>query len=107
MGATVDYAILLTDRYKDFRESMDKKEALVYTILAVTVSILTSGSVLTVVGFLLGAISTHGVLSQLGYFLGKGTLCSLAIVLFVLPGLLYIFDRAFIKQLKKIKNGGN
>ncbi len=101
LGATVDYAILLTDRYKGFRESMDKKEAIVNTISAVTVSILTSGSVLTVVGFLLGAISTHGVLSQLGYFLGKGTLCSLAIVLFVLPGLLYIFDRAFIKQPKK------
>lgn len=107
LGATVDYAILLTDRYKDFRESMDKKESIVSTISAVTVSILTSGSVLTVVGFLLGAISTHGVLSQLGYFLGKGTLCSLAIVLFVLPGLLYIFDRAFIKQPNKIKNGGN
>ena len=103
LGATVDYAILLTDRYKGFRESMDKKEAIVNTISAVTVSILTSGSVLTVVGFLLGAISTHGVLSQLGYFLGKGTLCSLAIVLFVLPGLLYIFDRAFIRQPKKNK----
>ena len=101
LGATVDYAILLTDRYKGFRESMNKKEAIVNTISAVTVSILTSGSVLTVVGFLLGAISTHGVLSQLGYFLGKGTLCSLAVVLFVLPGLLYIFDRAFIKQPKK------
>lgn len=107
LGATVDYAILLTDRYKDFRGSMDKKDAIVSTISAVTVSILTSGSVLTVVGFLLGAISTHGVLSQLGYFLGKGTLCSLAIVLFVLPGLLYIFDRTFIKQPKKNKNGGN
>ncbi len=103
LGATVDYAILLTDRYKDFRGSMDKKESIVNTISAVTVSILTSGSVLTVVGFLLGAISTHGVLSQLGYFLGKGTLCSLVIVLFVLPGLLYIFDRAFIKQPKKNK----
>lgn len=107
LGATVDYAILLTDRYKGFRESMDKKDAIVNTISAVTVSILTSGSVMTVVGFLLGAISTHGVLSQLGYFLGKGTLCSLVIVLFVLPGLLYIFDRTFIKQPKKNKNGGN
>ena len=75
-----------------------KKDAVTKTLSAVTVSILTSGSVLTVIGFLLGIISTHGLLSQLGYFLGKGTLCSLAIVLFVLPGLLYVFDSTFIKK---------
>ncbi|PWJ49909.1 efflux RND transporter permease subunit [Faecalicatena contorta] len=98
LGATVDYAILLTDRYKEYREIMNKKDAIINTISTVAVSILTSGSVLTVVGFLLGIISTHGLLSQLGYFLGKGTICSLLIVLFVLPGLLYIFDRFFIKQ---------
>ncbi len=103
LGATVDYAILFTDRYKTYRASMDKRDAIIGTVSAVSVSILTSSSVLTVVGFLLGAISTHGVLSQLGYFLGKGTLCSLAIVLFVLPGLLYIFDRTFIKKSKENK----
>lgn len=98
LGATVDYAILFTDRYKECRQTMDKKESVINTISAVTVSILTSGIILTVVGFLLGIISTHGLLSQLGYFLGKGTLCSLVIVLFVLPGLLCIFDRIFDKQ---------
>jgi predicted RND superfamily exporter protein len=103
LGATVDYAILFTERYKECRETMDKKDAIVNTISAVTSSILTSGSVLTVVGFLLGAISTHGLLSQLGYFLGKGTLCSLVIVLFVLPGFLYLFDHFFVKQKGKEK----
>lgn len=98
LGATVDYAILLTERYKEFRQEYNKKEAVVKTISAVTISILTSGSVLTIVGFLLGKISTHGLLSQLGYFLGKGTLCSMTIVFFVLPGLLYIFDKTFIKS---------
>lgn len=92
LGATVDYAILTTDRYKEFRQTMDKKNALLSTTSAVTVSVLTSGSVLTMVGFLLGIISTHGLLSQLGYFLGKGTLCSIVIVLFVLPGFLYLVD---------------
>lgn len=92
LGATVDYAILLTDRYMEYRRTMPKKQAISSTISSVTVSVLTSASVLTVVGFLLGFISTHGLLSQLGMFLGKGTLCSLAIVLFVLPGLLYVFD---------------
>lgn len=100
LGATVDYAILLTERYKESRQTMGKKEAVTKTMSAVTVSILTSGSVLTVVGFLLGVISTHGLLSQLGFFLGKGTLCSLIIVLFALPGMLYLFDRTFIKKKK-------
>lgn len=65
-----------------------------------TSSILTSGIVLTVVGFLLGAISTHGLLSQLGYLLGRGTICSLLAVLFVLPGFLYLLDGTFIKKSK-------
>ena len=98
LGATVDYAILFTERYKECRQTMEKKKAVIETITATAVSILTSGSTLTVVGFLLGKISTHGLLSQLGYFLGKGTLCSLAIVFFVLPGLLYLFDRTFVKK---------
>ena len=98
LGATVDYAILFTDRYKEYRQEIGKKDAVVNTISSVTISILTSGLVSTVVGFLLGFISTHGLLSQLGFFLGRGTICSLIIVLFVLPGLLCIFDRTFIPQ---------
>ena len=100
LGATVDYAILLSDRYKEKRETMEKKQAIIDTISSVTVSILVSGGALTSVGFLLGNISTHGLLSQLGFFLGRGTICSLVIVLFVLPALLYLFDGLFIKKRK-------
>ncbi len=100
LGATVDYAILLTERYKENRAVYDKKESVIRTISNVTASILTSATSLTVVGFLLGKISTHGLLSQLGYLIGRGTLCSLACVLFVLPGLLYLTDRTFIKKKK-------
>ena len=46
----------------------------------------------TVVSFLLGYMSTHGLLAQLGIFIGRGTLCSLAIVMLALPGMLYVFD---------------
>lgn len=104
LGATVDYAILLTERYREYRQTCNKKDAITNTLSAVTVSILTSGSALTVVGFLMGIISTHGLLSQLGYFLGRGTLCSLVIVLFALPGMLYVFDGTFIKKEKKSRN---
>lgn len=98
LGATVDYAILFTERYKENRQNFDKKQSVIETISNVTASILTSGSVLTVVGFLLGIISTHGLLSQLGYLLGRGTICSLIAVLFVLPGFLYLLDGLFIKS---------
>ena len=84
---------------------MGKKDAVVHTLSAVTVSILTSGSALTIIGFLLGIISSHGLLSQLGFFLGKGTLCSLMIVLFALPGMLYLFDGAFVKKKKNVTLG--
>lgn len=92
LGATVDYAILTTSRYMEFRQTMEKKKAVVETIAAVTTSVLTSGMVLAVVGYLLGMISSHGILSQLGTFLGNGSLLSMTIVLFVLPGLLYLCD---------------
>lgn len=100
LGATVDYAILFTNSYREFRQTLNKKQSVIQTVSTCTVSVITSGSVLTVVGFLLGFISTHGLLSQLGFMLGRGTLCSLIIVLFVLPGLLYIFDKLFIKNGK-------
>lgn len=100
LGATVDYAILMTDRYKENRQTLEKKEAVVQTISDVFVSIMTSGSVLTVVGLLLGFISSNQLLSQLGIFIGRGAIFSLAIVLFVLPGLLCLFDRFVIRRGK-------
>lgn len=100
LGATVDYAILFTDRYQENLETLTKKASIVQTIMDTAVSILTSGSVMTVVGFLLGMFSTHGLLSQLGYLLGKGTVCSLILVFFVLPGFLYL-HQCIIGKWKK------
>lgn len=98
LGATVDYAILMSDRYREFRSIYDKRTAIVETVSAVTVSIMTTGSVFSVVGFLLGYVSSNELLAQLGVFLGVGGLCSGVIVLFVLPGLLYLFDKLFVKN---------
>ncbi|MGN1080569.1 MAG: RND family transporter, partial [Acutalibacteraceae bacterium] len=92
LGATVDYAILFTDRYLEHRRTMPKKAAIAETVSSVTTSVLTSGTVLSLVGFLLNFISAHKILSQLGLFLGRGTLLSMTSVFFVLPGLLYMFD---------------
>ena len=103
LGATVDYAILTTHRYLELRTHMTKKDAVPKTIEAVTVSILTSGLSMTVVGFLLGTITTHGVMKQLGILLGIGTIFSMIIVFFVLPGLLYLLD-GFMDRTKKNLN---
>ena len=92
LGATVDYAILFTERYKENRQTLNKKESIVETVSNVTVSVLTSGITMATVGTLLGVISTHRLLSQLGYFLGRGTVFSMIAVLFVLPCFLYLSD---------------
>ena len=98
LGATVDYAILMTDRYRENRMQGSKKEAVIQTIMDVTVSILTSGSTLTVVGLLMGYISSNQLLGQLGLFIGRGAIFLLIIVLFVLPGILSLFDHSIIKS---------
>ncbi|MGN1031350.1 MAG: RND family transporter [Butyricicoccaceae bacterium] len=101
LGATVDYAILFTERYQENHRIRPRKECVVETVCNVAPSILTSGSALTVVGFLLGKISTHGLLSQLGYLLGRGTLCSMACVMFVLPGFLYLLEPVIARRGRK------
>lgn len=103
LGATVDYAILLAHRYLEFRESYLKKEAIQKTIAVVTIPILTSGTVLTITGYLLGYMTTHGILKQLGILLGGGTILSMGIVFFVLPGLLYLMDGVIEKTTKGTK----
>jgi len=100
LGATVDYAILMTDRYRENRQLLDRKQAVWQTVNDVFVSIMTSGSVLTIVGLLLGYISSNQLLAQLGIFVGRGAIFSLLIVLFVLPGLLYLFDHLVMHKKK-------
>lgn len=56
------------------------------------VSIVTSGSILCIAGSMLGALSTNGVISQLGYLVGRGAVLSCCMVLFVLPTCLCLFD---------------
>ena len=107
LGATVDYAILMTDRYKENRQMLQKKEAVVQTICDTFVSIMTSGSAMIVVGLLLGWMSSNQLLAQLGIFIGRGGAFSLSIVLFVLPGLLYLLDGAVVgRKNAKTKRKG-
>ena len=92
LGATVDYAILFTNRYLEHRETENKIQSAVYAVRDCTISILTSGSILAVCGTIMGMISTGLIISQLGFLVGRGALLSMLLVLFVLPGLLILFD---------------
>ena len=100
LGATVDYAILFAQRYRENRGELGipPKESVVKTIKDNTVSIMTSGLTLSIMGFLLAGLSSQGMIAQVGLLLGRGTLCSLFAVIFVLPGLLMAFDRWIIRQ---------
>lgn len=112
LGATVDYAIAFSDRYLNTRKKRSKISALDHAIRYSTLPILTSGSILTIVGFILGKISTHGILAELGILLYRGTLFSLMFVLLALPGFLTLFDRwilkfRFSKNRKEVINDEN
>ncbi|MFA9466204.1 MAG: RND family transporter [Velocimicrobium sp.] len=103
LGATVDYAILEADRYLEFRKIYTKKKALIETISIITLSILTSAMILTSAGFLLHYISTNFVIAQLGLLIARGTIFSTMVVLLVLPGMLFFFDKAIEKTTYKCK----
>ncbi len=92
LGSTVDYAILFATRYREYRESLPKTAAVMQTVKATTGSILTSASILAVAGLIMGKVSTTGVIGELGILIGRGTLLSVFMVLFLLPALLMLCD---------------
>lgn len=98
MGATIDYAIVIASRYKQLREKYDKDESVIKTLEDRLPAVITSGLILLVAGFLIGFISTSSVISSIGLFLGIGTLISLVATIFVLPAILYLFDKLIIRK---------
>ena len=101
LGATIDYGILFTDRYMEYRKRYTKKEAARITLKNCTISILTSALILMLAGMVLGKFSSNGVISQLGTLLGRGAIISFILVIFVLPTLLMLFDRIIEITTKK------
>lgn len=92
LGATVDYAILLTDNYRRNRLVMSKKEAMKSTLGESFHSILISAAILSSAGFCIGYTSSNPIVSNLGILLGRGTVLSMLMVVCVLPQLLLLFD---------------
>ena len=92
MGATIDYAIVITNRYLDLKTQMDHRQAAVEALDQSFSTILTSGTIMSVAGFLIGGISTNATIGSVGLTLGRGTVTSIALVMTVLPQLLMLGD---------------
>ena len=112
LGATVDYAILLTTAYMRDRQSMAKKEAIHSALGRSFRSILVSAATLATAGFVLAATSSNPIVSDIGMLLGRGALLSMLMVAVFLPAMLTIFD-GFINKttikpdfLVQTKTGG-
>lgn len=92
MGATIDYAIVISSRYMALKKQMPIKEAIIETINQAFPTIFTSGTILTGAGFLIGQIASDATVASIGTALGRGTLISIGLVLFVLPQILLLGD---------------
>lgn len=107
MGATIDYAIVISSRYMQLKYEMPLKDAITTTLNQAFPTIFTSGSIMTCAGFLIGNISSDATVSAMGIALGRGTLTSIILVLFVLPQILLFGDFIIEKTALAIKLKGN
>ncbi len=98
LGATIDYAILMSSRYIEERENYGQWDAAKRTVSSCAVSVMTSASILAFSGMAPGLVSTNLVLSQLGVLVGRGAVISLMIVLFILPPMLAVCDRFVVRK---------
>ena len=101
MGATIDYGILLCDRYKEARRTQNKYEAIKTSIDKSFATILSSGSILTLAAFSIGIFSSIPLLKSIGYLIGFGALSASISILFVLPQTLLLLDKFIAKTTFK------
>ncbi len=104
MGATIDYAILLTNRFRELKATMSKRDAMTEAVSGAFPTVFTSGSIMCVAGFLIGCITSDPLIASIGMCLGEGTLISIICVMTFLPALLYTLDPLLEKTVFKKKN---
>ena len=92
MGANIDYAIVISSHYTDLKKVMRPKEAIVAALNESFPTIFTSGSILASAGILISVLTTNPVIAAIGTCLGRGTIVSIILVLFVLPQILILGD---------------
>lgn len=103
MGANIDYAIVISSRYTELKKTMPIKDAMVETLNQAFPTIITSGAILAIAGLLIGFLSSDVAISSVGICLGRGTLISILLVMFVLPQILLLGDTIIEKTSFTLK----
>ena len=93
MGANIDYAIVISGRFMELKDKMPKKDAIIETMNFAFPTIVTSGSMLALAGIFIGQMSSDGAICGIGQCLGRGTICSIIVVMFVLPQILLLGEK--------------
>ncbi len=93
MGANIDYAIVIAGRYTELRGKMGKRNAIIETMNLSFPTIITSGTMLAVAGTLIGKMTSDCAIYGIGKCLGRGTIISILITMFVLPQILLVGDK--------------
>ena len=97
MGANIDYAIVIGSRYSECRRTMGRKDSIIEAVNFAFPTIVTSGFILAIAGTVIGFLTSAGAIAGSGQCLGRGTLISMFLVLFVLPQILTLGDRIISK----------
>lgn len=98
LGATVDYAILMTNKYKKARHNgADKQEAISNALNSSLQSVFVSAMSFFAATFGVGLYSSIDMISSLCVLLARGALISLLVVAFILPAMFMVFDKLIIK----------
>lgn len=92
MGANIDYAIVIASRYTELRKTMGRRQSIIDTMNLSFPTIVTSGTMLAVSGILIGKLTSDVAIFGIGKCLGRGTLISIFITMFVLPQILLVGD---------------
>ena len=110
LGATIDYAILLTTKYLENRKNgIDKIKAMDNAISNSAGSIFVSGMSFFAATFGVGMISKLNMIASLCNLMSRGALISMFIVICVIPAILLVFDKVIIHTsigFKQLKNKG-
>ena len=104
MGANIDYAIVIASRYQEMKNKMSHREAMIETLNFAFPTVLTSGTILAVAGTLIGQMTSEAAIVGIGQSLGRGTVISMALVLFVLPQILLIGGKIVDKTSFEVPN---
>jgi uncharacterized membrane protein YdfJ with MMPL/SSD domain len=92
MGANIDYAIVIANRYTELKQTMPIKKAIIEALNESFPTIITSGTILASAGVLIGFLSSSPSISSIGVCLGRGTLISMVLVMGILPQILLLGD---------------